>query len=279
MSTDARSSPSAEEARAAVAANPLWYHTIEVAPGVVTPGWFDLRSVVDRIPWPDVRGKRCLDVGTYDGYLAFELERRGAAEVVATDIPEHENWDWPPHMRARGPEFLAEFAGEKGEGFEIAKRLLDSNVEKVTANVYDLSPDIAGEFDVVVCGSLLLHLRDPLRALDGIRSVCREQFLSIEEIELGLSLLGRRLPLARLDGTSDRMQWWIPTAQGHVQMLRSMGFEVERESGLYCEPIGPGHRSAGVKLPARQRASAMLQRVTTGTQGNPHHAALCKRVL
>ena len=38
------------------------------------------------MPWPDVRGKRCLDVGTYDGFLAFELERRGAASVVATDI-------------------------------------------------------------------------------------------------------------------------------------------------------------------------------------------------
>src|SRR2546423_13391176 len=88
-----------DEARRAVAANPLWYHTIEVAPGVVTPGWFALRSVVDRMPWPDVRGKRCLDVGTYDGFLAFELEQRGAAEVLATDIPEHENWDWPPHMR------------------------------------------------------------------------------------------------------------------------------------------------------------------------------------
>jgi hypothetical protein len=51
-------------AREAVARNPLWYHTIDVAAGVHTPGVFDLRSVVDRLPWPDVSGKRCLDVGT-----------------------------------------------------------------------------------------------------------------------------------------------------------------------------------------------------------------------
>ena len=57
---------------------PLWYHTLELPGGIVTPGWFDLRGVVDRLPWPDVRGKRCLDVGTYDGFYAFELERRGA---------------------------------------------------------------------------------------------------------------------------------------------------------------------------------------------------------
>ena len=66
-------SPPADSAaaRQAIAQNPLWYHTIDVAPGVSTPGVFDLRPVVGRLPWPDVRGRRCLDVGTYDGFLAF----------------------------------------------------------------------------------------------------------------------------------------------------------------------------------------------------------------
>src|ERR687887_372295 len=105
----------------AVAATRLWYHTIELAPGVVTPGWFDLRPIVKRMPWPDVAGRRCLDVGTYDGFLAFELERRGAAEVVAVDIDDHSSWDWPARARALGPERLAELAGpEKGEGFRVA---------------------------------------------------------------------------------------------------------------------------------------------------------------
>src|SRR3954465_3542410 len=126
-------------ARRAVASNPFWYHTIEVAPGVVTPGWFDLRPIVDLLPWPDVRGKRCLDVGTADGFLAFELERRGAAEVgatagagqtlgddpaggVATDVADHTLWDYPARIRDRGIEFWIAVAGEKkGEGFRIAR--------------------------------------------------------------------------------------------------------------------------------------------------------------
>ena len=87
------------DARAAVDQVRLWYHTMELAPGVVTPGWFDLRPILDRLPWPDVEGKRCLDVGTYDGHLAFELERRGAAEVLALDISDHESWDWPIRIR------------------------------------------------------------------------------------------------------------------------------------------------------------------------------------
>src|SRR3954447_9523899 len=164
LDSTAADATSSEDAATAVAESPFWYHTIEVAPGVVTPGWFDLRPVVDRLPWPDVAGKRCLDVGTYDGFLAFELERRGASEVVATDIGGHEQWDWPEELRARGPTYLAELAGPKGAGFEIAHEALGSRVEKVTASVYDLAPERVGTFDVVVCGSLLLHLRDPVGA-------------------------------------------------------------------------------------------------------------------
>src|SRR5918996_1345053 len=111
-----------EAARSAIAEHGYWYHTLELAPGVETPGWFDLRPIVDRLPWPDVAGKRCLDVATYDGFLAFEMERRGAAEVVAVDVPDPADWDWPPDAREHGP---AEAAGRvgpgKGGGFRIAR--------------------------------------------------------------------------------------------------------------------------------------------------------------
>ena len=40
-------------------------------------------------------GKRCLDVGTYDGFWAFEIEQRGAKEVVAVDVLDPRRWDWP----------------------------------------------------------------------------------------------------------------------------------------------------------------------------------------
>src|SRR5215218_3870955 len=99
--------------RREVADTPVWYHTIDLAAGVTTPGWFDLRPVVDQMPWPDVRGKRCLDVGTYDGFLAFEMERRGAAEVVATDISDPSGWDLPVRTRECAEETIARTAGEK----------------------------------------------------------------------------------------------------------------------------------------------------------------------
>src|SRR3954470_7806067 len=92
---------SAERARASIAARPLWYHTMEVAPGVETPGWFDLRPIVERMPWPDVAGRRCLEVGPWDGFFSFEMERRGAATVTATDISHPREWDWPALERER----------------------------------------------------------------------------------------------------------------------------------------------------------------------------------
>jgi len=261
-------------AREAVARNPLWYHTIDVAPGVWTPGVFDLRPVVDRLPWPDVRGRRCLDVGTYDGFLAFELERRGAAEVVATDISDHAEWDHELRLGGQSTELLEQIAGEKGAGFEIARELLGSRVTKKELNAYDLSPEAVGEFDVVVCGSLLLHLRDPLRALAAIRSVCRDRFMSIEQVDLPLSRMHPRRPLARIDGTSGRGQWWIANAAGHRRLLEAAGFDVERATGAYLEPLGEGHPGRG----ARPRSPrAMAERVLGGGEGVPHAAVLARR--
>lgn len=258
-----------------IAENPVWYHTIELARGVETPGWFDLRPILGRMPWPDVTGKRCLDVGTYDGFLAFELERRGAAEVVATDLDEHEQWDWPVDVRAQGGARLAELAGpEKGRGFRIAKELLGSSVERVGISVYDLSPDELGEFDVVVCGSLLLHLRDPLRALEAIRSVCRGAFLSAEQINLRLSVLARRLPAARVMGTGELAQWWEPNVEGHRQLLRAGGFGLVECGRPYSIPFGASHPS--IPWTPATVASRLVRRAMTGGFGVPHAAVLAR---
>ncbi len=68
-----------------------WYHTLELGDGVVTKGMFDHRPHLDHYPIPaDLSGKRCLDVATMDGFWAFEMERRGAASVVALDLEDPE---------------------------------------------------------------------------------------------------------------------------------------------------------------------------------------------
>lgn len=263
-----------EEARRAAAEHPLWYHTIDLGHGTVTSGVFDLRPIVGRMPWPDVRGKRCLDVGTYDGFLAFELERRGASEVVAVDIDDHTLWDWPYEMRVKGPEFLAQIAGpEKGAGFRIAKAALGSSVERMPVSVYDLDPGALGSFDVVVCGSLMLHLRDPVRALEAIRRVCGGAFLSAECIDLPLTAVAPRRPLVRL-GPGHEVHWWVPSAAAHRRMLEAAGFAIDRTTRPYVVGYGSAHLRRS-RAP-RQVARDLLQRVLAGGVGVPHAAALCR---
>ena len=254
----------------------LWYHTIDLGDGVVTPGWMDLRPVVERLPWPDVSGKRCLDVGTYDGFFAFELERRGAAEVVATDISDHSQWDWPRATRERGAEFLAEVAGEKGRGFEIARSALRSRVVKREISVYDLSPDAVGEFDVVVCGSLMLHLKDPVRALEAMRSVCRGSFLSAEQIDPLLTLVSPGRP-ATWFRAGNQTQWQIPNVAALRAMVECAGFRVEHAVRPYAVPFGAGYPGGGVRS-ARSLAHTALTRVVAGGRGVPHAAVLAAAV-
>src|SRR5579864_5530599 len=144
-----------------------WYHSIELEPGLVTPGWFDTRAVAGQLPWPDLRGKRCLDVGTFDGFWAFEMERRGAAEVVAIDVLDPKAWDWPVNSSSDTVRTIGERKA-RGEGFELAKAALGSRVIRHELSVYDLDPVEVGAFDFVYLGSLLLHLQNPVRALEHV---------------------------------------------------------------------------------------------------------------
>jgi tRNA (mo5U34)-methyltransferase len=140
---------SRSEIHALVDAVPHWHHIMRFPHGIVTPGAYDPGELFAFLELPDLRGKRVLDVGTRDGFFAFECERRGA-EVVAVD-----------------------YAGMDLTGFGAAKKIYGSQVEYVQANVYDLSPDVLDTFDVVLFLGVLYHLRHPLLALDRLRPLCR----------------------------------------------------------------------------------------------------------
>lgn len=139
--------------RKLIADHGRWWHEIELAPGIVTPGDDSNRiklPILDGIGLPrSMRGLRALDIGCSDGYFSFELEKRGA-DVVAID-----------------------FVPETYSGFATAREILGSRVEYRMDNVYNLTPEKYGAFDVVLFLGVLYHLRKPLAALDAIRSVMK----------------------------------------------------------------------------------------------------------
>lgn len=131
-----------------------WWHEIELAPGIVTPGDDSNRMklpILHELGLPrDLRGVRALDIGCSDGYFSFELERAGA-DVTAMD-----------------------FVPDTYTGFATAREILGSRVAYRMDNVYNLTPESYGRFDLVLFMGVLYHLRSPLTALDAIRSVMNE---------------------------------------------------------------------------------------------------------
>ena len=213
-----------------------WYHTMELAPGLVTHGWFDLRADVHRYGLPErMDGLRALDIGTWDGFWAFEIERRGA-QVVALDLDDERDLDWPPRRRP------ATYDPEpRGGGFALAHEALGSEVERVVGSIYHVTPEDLGTFDCVLCGSVLIHLRDQLLALERIANLCRGTFVSAEEYHRGLSLLP--LPLSRYQADRDRaVVFWMPSARTWRRMLWTAGFDrVERRARFDMRAGEGGH--------------------------------------
>lgn len=209
-----------------------WYHTLELAPGHVTDGWFDLRPYISHYGLPErMDGMRALEVGTWDGFWAFEMERRGA-EVLALDLDDERDLDWPPRRRP------SSFSDEpRGSGFRLAHEILDSRVERHNLSVYDARPEDLGVFDLVFCGSVLIHLRDQMLALERIAALCTGTFISAEEYDRLAGLAP--VPMARYRADEEpTVVYWTPSVRTWKGMMRTAGFDRVEERSRF-KPSGP----------------------------------------
>lgn len=246
-----------------------WYHTIDLPDGTATPGYFDTRDVPASVDWPAVlAGGRVLDVGTFDGFWAFEMERRGAAEVLALDLDDPARLDWFYDDEVSGAAVVRTWGASRGPGFRTAHEQLGSRVTRVDRSVYDLDADELGRFDVVFCGALLLHLRDPVRALEAMRSVCAGSLVLVETIDPTLELRARRLPAARFHPAWD--QWWRVNTAGLAAMVDAAGFGVDWSSEPILVPpgtgfAGPSPSRLNALLARRPRARGVLHRAMRAT--------------
>jgi tRNA (mo5U34)-methyltransferase len=180
-----------------------WYHSLQLPDGRVIEGIISLdqlRSRFNRLGVPeDLRGKRALDIGAWDGWFSFEMEKRGA-EVVAVDCADVEN-------------------------FRYARKLLGSKVDYRILDVLELSPDELGRFDVVLFLGVLYHLKHPLL---GLETVCRltrdiaivESFVT--EQEAGAIPALEFYETDELGGQLDN--WFGPTVECLLALCRTAGF-------------------------------------------------------
>jgi 2-polyprenyl-3-methyl-5-hydroxy-6-metoxy-1,4-benzoquinol methylase len=199
-----------------------WYHTLRLDRALTTQGLFSLDEFVPFYLLPEsLEGLDCLDVGTGNGYWAFSMEQRKARSVAATDIADYFETDFsaidgrPPLCPAPSPE------GAYGEPFRLAATLLGSRVRYVLSSAYDLSREGVGSFDLVFCGSVLMHLHSPMLALRRIASVCRNALLLTTQTDLELD----GGPLLRYRGHEIPYVHFVPSPTCLVRMVEACGYE------------------------------------------------------
>jgi tRNA (mo5U34)-methyltransferase len=182
-----------------------WFHRFEVAPGVVTPGVTDVSSQMSRLGIAaDLSGQTVLDIGSYDGGLSFECERRGALRVVAYDY------------------------GQSRPTAQLLAEHLKSHVEFRYGTIYTLDPGKIGKFDLIIFAGVLYHLRYPALGIDRIRTVATdavhvETYVLPDSQSTPFSIFYENTEL-----NADPTNWVGPNVAQVLAWLRSAGFDVEK---------------------------------------------------
>lgn len=201
--TDSLAHPRTRDELLAEVERHTWLYTIDLGGGVKTKGLFGpphthIREALDTV---DVRGKKVLDVGCWEGHWSFEIERRGAAEVYATDY------------LVGDPRALPNEAGQPElPTFKLAHTILGSKVRYFpTTSVYHID-DLATDFDVIVFCGVYYHLKHPLVAFSKLRRLLRPGGTMIIEgpVILGPTDASARFFYREVLG-DDATNWWVPT--------------------------------------------------------------------
>jgi len=212
-----------------------FYHTMEIPGHGLVEGQWDLRPGIDRyLGNVSFAGKRVLDVGTASGFLTFHVERAGA-EVVSYDLSPDDPWDVVPFAGTDLAAYVAErrtAIRKLNNGYWLCHRAVGSRARLAHGTLYAM-PRALGPVDVAICGSILLHTRDPFAALQNVTTLTSETIIVTDLMlrrQLLSSWLGRwRRPhmtfLPRMRTREPKDTWWILSPELVSAFLAVLGFE------------------------------------------------------
>jgi len=247
-----------EDVRNRVASVPYWFHSIDLGHGIVTRGEKTAELLARELiglRLPDLRGKTVLDVNTWDGFYAFEAERRGASAVTALDfymwaMDQEQHTRYYRECRVNGvvpkpyhemPYYLPqELPGKRG--FDVARQVLDSRVRPIVADFMEIDLARLGTFDVVLFLGTLYHMENPLESLRRLSAVTRELAV-IESEAVLLPGVGDRAVCEFFESNElnhDVSNWWSPNERALTGMCRAAGF---RRVDVLVPPPAPPKRS------------------------------------
>lgn len=206
-----------------------FYHSVEFAPGRRTAGWPVIVPIVEMITNAmgrlDFTGRRVLDIGCRDGALAFEAERLGAADVIGIDS------DLPV------------------ENIAFLSRALNSKARFEKHNLYRLSPQSFGLFDIILLPGVLYHLRYPFWGLRLVRDLLVDGGTLLVETATfsDANMLPLMLCPTGADGPYEPTSCTFFNIKGFTDTARSFGFDVVDQRSLMNLP--PHDPAAAAALP------------------------------
>ena len=213
-----------------------WYHTFDF-PELQTKG-------IDNTPrhWDfvfpkgiHVKDRTVLDIGSWDGYYAFKMERLGAKQVIATD-----RYCWG-----------GDGWGTKA-GFNRAKHVLRSKVESLEIEADRISPSTVGTYDLVLLLGVLYHRVDFYTVLANACAVTQERLVVETAVDLQVP---QDMPLVRFypDASllNDPTNWFVPNQAAVLAMLGSLEFNVVEKHLLDDPQLGQRLAVHAVPRPTR----------------------------
>ena len=188
-----------------------WLHSIELFPDLLVPG-IKPRKTMERerstiLEAIDFKGRSVIDIGSWNGFFAFEAKRLGAKRVIATDSFVWTHPDW----RGR-------------ETFDLARECLALDIEAVEIDPTAL-PGLLEPAEIVLFLGVFYHLFDPIDVLNRVAALASE--VLIVETHQDMQFLSRPAmafyPHDELN--ADTTNWWAPNPACMYQLLRAKGFE------------------------------------------------------
>ncbi len=212
-----------------------WFHSFDFGNGITVTGDKSLAIVQSEANAYfgnlDLSGASVLDIGTWNGYNAFEAEKRGAGRVVGSD---HYVWTYIPKGR---------------EPFDIAHQMFNSRVEPLLIDVPDISPEKIGTFNVVLYLGVFYHLFDAPTLTKQI-AACAADLLIVETHQDALD--SERPQMVYYPGktlNNDPTNWWGPNPQCVYNILLECGFTrifYQDSPHLPKNPSEAGYRGRGI---------------------------------
>ena len=191
-----------------------WFHSINFgdfqSAGRFKPSLpqnITLYGTFDILNKMNLKGKKCMDVGSADGITSFGMKALGAEKVTAIDSFDIKT-------------------------FRLARHLLQEDIEYFPrTQIKDLDTDkspVKDKYDVIVCAGVIYHMLNPLSAFIKLRKTLKNNGILIMESPYykdsddAIMVLNSESP----NYLKELYTYWVPTRSAIEGMMKLVGFDI-----------------------------------------------------